>query len=119
MELREAIDKLFEMTDEQRYELFEHTDVEDILNTYVISVILNIIEDFYSKPKYGDVYVRKFDGSILSKKCIFLSDDSKCDKYWLLFNGTDAPQEYTKSNFERNYAKTGKNVADKLQGLFE
>lgn len=85
MELREAIDKLFEMTDEQRYELFEHTDVENILNTYVISTMVNIIEDFYSKPKYGDVYVCKFGGSILSKKCIFLSEDNDCDKYWVLF----------------------------------
>lgn len=117
MELKEAIDKLFEMTDEQRYESFGLEGARAVLDNYYMDTLIKNIEEFYSEPKYGDMYMRNFGDS--NKKCIFLSEDNDCDKYWLLFNSTDAPQGYSKSSFKRNYTKTGKNVADKLNGLFE
>lgn len=108
MELKEAIDKLFEMTDEQRYELFEYTNAEDILDSYLMSSILQRVEDFYSKPKYGDVYLDKN-----GKKVIVLSGGfTLCENY-------ECSQAMSAEYIDEFFTKTGKNVTDKLKGLFE
>ena len=115
MELKEAINKLFEMTDEQRLKVFEYSNAEDILNSYRMGTILKTIEDFCAEPKYGDVYERKGDSE---EKCVFLGMDYK-GKCWLLFNEMHIPQEYPKPNFECYYTKAGENIEDKLKALFK
>lgn len=109
MELKEAIDKLFEMTDEQRLGVFGLKTVESVLNYYSTDSILKNIEDYYSEPpKYGDVYVGK-DGW----KVIVLSGGfTLCEEY-------ECPQEMSVEYVAEHFIKTGKNVADKLKGLFE
>jgi hypothetical protein len=108
MELKEAIDKLFEMTDEQRVEVFDFSNAEEVLNSYVMSSIVGFIEEFYSEPKYGDVYLDK-DG----RKIIVLNGGlNLCEEY-------EAPQELTNEFLIQKCTKTGKNVAYELRGLFK
>lgn len=108
MELKEAIDKLFEMTDEQRLEVFNFSDVRDVLDNYLIDNILRVIENFYSEPKYGDVYLDE-----MGHKFIVL------DASWGLSEKYECPQKMSFEFIAKCYTKTGKNVADKLQRLFE
>lgn len=109
MELREAIDKLFEMTDELRLEVFGLKTVEAVLNYYSTNSILENIENFYSEPpKYGDVYLNRN-----GKKAIVLSGGfTLCEDY-------ECPQAMSTEYIDKFFTKTGKNVADKLKGLFE
>lgn len=108
MELREAIDKLFEMTDEQRFEVFAVKEVEKVLNNYCTDAIIKDIEDFYTEPKYGDVYLDR-NGD----KVIILSGG------FTLCEGYECPQSMSSEYVDKRFTKTGKNVADKLEGLFE
>jgi hypothetical protein len=108
MELKEAIDKLFEMTDEQRIEAFDHSNAEDVLNAYVMSTIVGFIEEFYSDPKYGDVYLDRS-----GHKVVVLYGD------WILSEKYECPQSLSSEYVKKYYTKTGKNVAYKLKGLFE
>jgi hypothetical protein len=108
MELKEAIDKLFEMTDEQRMEVFETKDVKEVLDDYFTGCITKRIEDFYSKPKYGDVYLdRNGDKVIILDGGLTLHEKYKC------------PQSMSFDYIYECFTKTGKNVADELKGLFE
>ena len=108
MELREAINELFEMTDEQRHNIFGLADAEDVLNSYLMTTILKNIESF-CEPKYGDVYLTKDDGS----KLIIL------DNNYILHEVYKCPQKASLKLITEDCIKTGKNVADKLKGLFE
>lgn len=109
MELREAIDKLFEMTDEQRSEIFGISEVKGVLDNHYMTALIENIEDFYSEPKYGDVYVHSRDGH----KIIILDGD------FILSDKYECPQEMSFQCINGCYTKTGKNVADKLKGLFK
>ena len=108
MELREAINKLFEMTDEQRLEIFDFSDVEEVLNSYIMGTILVLIEEFYSNPKYGDIYLDK-NGD----KLIVLDGD------FALYEKCKTPQSMPFDYIERAFTKTGKNVANELKNLFK
>lgn len=113
MELKETINKLFEMTDEQRTEVFGVSSVESILDNYYTNAIIENIENYFTpSPKYGDVYVNK-DGD---KKAIVLRYGYYC---YYLTNEHECPQKMTPKNFLTYYTRTGKNVADKLKELFE
>ena len=108
MELREAIDKLFEMTDEQRFEQFGVKTVEEVLDNHYVEGIVDRIESFCSKPKYGDVYL-DHNG----EKVIILSGGfTLCEKY-------ECPQSMSFEYVDKFYTKTGKNVADELKELFK
>lgn len=106
---KEIFSRLFDMSSAELHEMFGCDDVEDVVNRITYAEII----DKMSEPKYGDVYVHNGDEK---DKAIFLYGGSK--KYWLLFEDTPCPQEYTPSHFRRDFVKTG-NVADKLKGLFE
>ena len=106
---KEIFSKLFDMSSAELHEMFDCDDVEDVINRITYA---DIIEKL-SEPRYGDVYVHNED----NEKTIFLYNGSK--KYWLLFEDTPCPQQYTPSNFKASYVRTGENVADKLRGLFE
>ena len=105
---KEIFSKLFDMSSAELHEMFDCDDVEDVINRITYA---NII-DKLSEPRYGDVYVHSGDGD----KAVFLHKGS--NKYWLLFEDTPCPQEYTPSHFRASFVKIG-NVADKLRGLFE
>lgn len=108
MELRETIDKLFEMTDEQRMEVFETKDVEEVLDNYFMKGITKRIESFYSKPKYGDVYLDR-NGN----KLIIL------DGGFTLYEKHECPQTMPFDYIDQYFTKTGRNVADQLKELFK
>ena len=108
MELKEAIDKLFEMTDEQRLEVFSISDVTAVLDTYHMSALIENIEAFCSDPKYGDVYLDRS-----GHKVVVLYGD------WILSEKYECPQSLSSEYVKKYYTKTGKNVAYKLKGLFE
>lgn len=108
MELREAIDKLFEMTDEQRYEVFGWKNVKNVLDDYEMDMISREIEKFYAKPKYGDVYVDE-----MGHKFIVM------DAGWGLSEKYECPQKMSSEFISKYYTKTGKNIADKLKDLFK
>lgn len=113
MELKEAIDKLFEMTDEQRNAIFDCSEVGAVLDIYCIECIVKRIEEFF-EPKYGDVYENEWH-----TKIIFLSRSKEKDKVWILHSDEKVPQLFSMSTIDNYYTKIGKNVADKLKGLFE
>jgi hypothetical protein len=108
MELREAIDKLFEMTDEQRFEIFGWKNAKSVLDDRTMDEILGMVREFYSEPKYGDVYVDE-----TGYKFIIL------DAGWGLSEKYECPQKMSSDIISDYYTKTGKNVADKLKDLFE
>ena len=107
MELKVAINKLFEMTDEERHAVFGREEVEDVLNNYHTDNIIRLIENF-SSPKYGDVYIND-----QGFKLVALDDEYfLCEKY-------ECPQKVSLNSLVKYYTKTGKNIADKLDGLFQ
>lgn len=106
---KEIFSKLFDMSSDELYEMFGYDSVEKIVDYIDYSTII----DKLSEPRYGDVFVHNREDD----KAIFLHKGST--KYWLLFEDTPCPQEYTPSYFRRDFVKTGENVADKLKGLFE
>ena len=108
MELREAIDKLFEMTDKQRFELFGFATGKEVLDNHYVNAMVDRIKDFYSKPKYGDVYLDKNgDKVIILDGGYTLHEKHKCPQVM--------PFEYV----DKAFTKTGKNVADQLKELFK
>lgn len=108
MELREAIDKLFEMTGEQRYEMFSTKEVKAVLDNFYTETIVKRIEDFCSAPKYGDVYL---DSN--GEKVIILSGGfTLCESY-------ECPQSMSSEYVDKHFTKTGKNVAGELKELFK
>ena len=107
MELKVAIDKLFEMTDEERHAVFGHREVEDVLNNCHTDNIIRLIENF-SSPKYGDVYIDNQGFKLVALD----------DKYFLC-EGCECPQKISLNSLVKYYTKTGKNIADKLGGLFQ
>lgn len=107
MELKVAINKLFEMTDEERHAVFGHERVEDVLDNCHTDNIIRLIENF-SSPKYGDVYIDE-EGF---KLVILDGGYSLCERY-------ECPQKFSLNSLVKYYTKTGKNIADKLGGLFQ
>ena len=108
MELKEAIDKLFEMTDEQRERVFGVKETGAVLNDYYTNAIIKNMEDFYSKPKYGDVYLDRN-----GKRVVVLLGGgfTLCEDY-------ECPQSMSSEYIDGFFTKTGKNVADELGRLF-
>ena len=113
-EVREQIHRLLQADDEVLVKLFGTYNLNSIYNDYHVDEIKELFDNF-DKPKYGNVYANKSNSK---DKCVFLGEDCN-GKYWLLCDDIYVPQRFSKSSFEKNYAKTGKNVADELKRFFE
>jgi hypothetical protein len=114
--IKEVINELLTMTEDERKKVIGYKDVETILHIVLLSEIEERINKYKEErnPKYGDVYISK---NLEHKKAVFLTMNNN-GSIWALMK-YPCPQnlgniEWFLDNFER----TGENVADKLQELF-